>query len=126
MSYVKSNDAKWQDRAALANMMIDWGLLVEDIINLIKAEKIVVDSTDSDQSDGGEKENNIEEHFDLQKILDQNYLAIKKAEAIEHGGLQAIKQNLLREVNNKLALTLDLRLSGAITWAACIVCWYIL
>ena len=43
--------------------------MVEDIIDGIKHSKLV-DNLDEDSSDGGAKENNIEDHFDLQKILD--------------------------------------------------------
>ena len=62
--------------------MTDWPQIIDDIHEAIKSASIVKER--NDQSSDEAEEINIEENFDLQKILDLNQVSVKQAEDIEN------------------------------------------
>ena len=100
-------------------MQTDWQLIVSNILEAVNKVKIIKVEESSNEEEG-----NLEETFDLQKILDLNQLNIKQASEIENNHLNAIRAQLEKEVHFKLALQLTPMFSGAITWVACVICWY--
>ena len=49
---------------------------------------------------------------------------MKQAQDIENIHLKKIKEKLGNELNQKLALHLNFKLSGAIAWVTTVICWY--
>ena len=56
--------------------------------------------------------------------MDLNQVSIKQAQDIENIHLNSIRSQLEKEIHNKLALYLNPKLKGAISWVACVICWY--
>jgi len=117
------NDKKWTYLAELAYMCTDWDLIVRNIQDGVKKINIVNESAD-EESSNDEDDQNLEENFDLQQILDLNQVSIKQAQDIENIYLNKIRSQLEKELHNKLALYINPRLNGAVTWVACVICWF--
>ena len=108
----------------IANQRINWDKVVDKIIQAAEQANIVEEKKSSGDSTEEEIDKVFEEISDLQKILDLNQVSIKKAQEIETVYLEPIRKQIEKEIRTKLSLTLNLKLHGAVTWVATVICWY--
>ena len=123
-SYDIAHVTKHQYLAEIANAMIDWNKIITEIERDIDISRKnnKIEKNNEGQDTGSDTDD--DRDFDLNKLLELNQINIKEANNIEQTELQKIRVKLRDEVHEKLALELNPRLSGAITWVACVISWY--
>jgi len=117
-SYEMAHNKKTVFLVELAKMCTNWVGLIDDVNQAIQSLNIIP------VTEGVDKEDVNDANFDLQKILDLNQVNIKQAQELENVSLNVIRAQLGKEVNNKLALMMNPQLNGAVTWVACVICWF--